>query len=436
MKCRWPYLPAFRYHVFRYHVFRWPPSVDYNRGMNAICLVIDRLHAGYIGAYGNSWIQTPSLDRLACEAFTFDQAHVDSPCPERLYRSYWQGWHAMGQPPSPERPSLAAMLRTSGVETALLTDDPAVAEHPSAADFDELIEIDRPWEAQGVDRIEQTHLAKCFVRAIDFLESARQPLLLWCHMAGLGTTWDAPLEFRQTYAEEGDPDPPTSAEVPDRRLAAGYDPDELLGITQSYAGQVSLLDTCLGAFLEFFESSPLRDDTMLVLTSPRGFPLGEHGRVGPCDGALYGELVHVPLMIRLPDGLGAAARSQALVGPTDLWATLLEVCGVTQPPPSPEAGSLMPILRQETDMLRDRFCILGEGPDRAIRTPAWALRTAAPPELFAKPDDRWEVNDVADRCDAVVQDLSNALAQYEQAIRADEVVSLPPLGQILLDGFE
>ena len=29
------------------------------RGMNAICLVVDRLHAGYLGAYGNAWIDTP-----------------------------------------------------------------------------------------------------------------------------------------------------------------------------------------------------------------------------------------------------------------------------------------------------------------------------------------------------------------------------------------
>ena len=70
-------------------------SVRYNRGMNAICLVLDRLHAGYVGAYGNSWIETPALDRLASRSLVFDRALVDSPELERLYRSYWQGWHAL-----------------------------------------------------------------------------------------------------------------------------------------------------------------------------------------------------------------------------------------------------------------------------------------------------------------------------------------------------
>ena len=42
--------------------------------MNAICLVIDRLHAGYVGAYGNTWIETPAMNRLASQSFLLDQA--------------------------------------------------------------------------------------------------------------------------------------------------------------------------------------------------------------------------------------------------------------------------------------------------------------------------------------------------------------------------
>ena len=75
--------------------------------MNAICLVIDRLHAGYVGAYGNTWIETSAMNRLASQSFLLDQAVVDSPDLDRLYRSYWQGWHAACPPPAEPRPSLA-----------------------------------------------------------------------------------------------------------------------------------------------------------------------------------------------------------------------------------------------------------------------------------------------------------------------------------------
>ena len=112
--------------------------------------------------------------------------------------------------------------------------------------------------------------------------------------------------------EEGDPPPPDSAEVPDRLLDDNPDPDDVWGVSQSYAGQVSLLDTCLGALEDFLQGSPLASDTLFALTSARGFPLGEHGRIGPCDDALYGELVHVPLALRFPDNIG---RRHAESGP-------------------------------------------------------------------------------------------------------------------------
>jgi arylsulfatase A-like enzyme len=404
--------------------------------MNAVCLVFDRLQAGYLGAYGNAWVETPALDRLASRSLVFDRALVDSPRLERLYRSYWQGLHAMCPAATEEsRPGLAALLREAGVSTALLTDEPQVSRHPLAVDFDELVEVDPPWQPQGADDIEQTQFARCFVQTIEWLEQAREPFLLWCHWGGLGTTWDAPLKFREAYREEGDPPLPTSAEVPERLLPIDFDPDERLVIAQSYAGQVALLDACLGAMLEFFDGQAASRETLLVLVSARGFPLGEHRRVGACDDALYSELVGVPCMMQFPDGAGAALRSQGLTEPSDLWATLLDWWRVPDVPPSPTAKSLMPIVRGEAHSLRDRLC-LAAGAERAIRTPAWHLRAADEPELFAKPDDRWEVNNVASRCPDVVEGLQEALQQYEQAISAGSAAALPPLGDVLLNGLE
>jgi len=445
--------------------------------MNVICLVIDRLHTGHLGAYGNSWIETPALDRFAAEAFTFDHLLIDSPDLEKLYRSYWHGLHALchREPPA-DRPSLAAALREAGVGSALLTDDRIVAEHALAVDFDELIEIDRPWDPQPADEIEQTHFAQCVVRTIEWLESARDPFLLWCHLGGLATAWDAPLEFRRTYREEGDPEPYLSADVPEMTLAQDADPDEWLPAAQAYAGQVSLLDTCLGALLEFIDGRAPGEETVVVLTGSRGFPLGEHRRFGVCDEALYGELVHAPLMIRWPDRRSAATRSQALVEPADLWAGLLRIGGVTDLPDSPTAGDITSLIGSRPGQIHDRLCVVGPGGDRAIRTPAWYLRSGpaslaaggpaslaaggpaslaaggpaslaaggpaslaaggTEPELFAKPDDRWEVNNVANRCREVVECLQDVLLQYEQTLQAGHISDLAPLSDILTSGLD
>lgn len=403
--------------------------------MNAMTLVVDRLHAGYVGACGNTWIETPSLDRLTSESIIFERCLIESPRLDDLCRSYWQGWPPLCGPDlSPDRPSLASLLAAAGIATTLLTDEPAVAGHRLSGAFCSVARLDLPAYAPVADCVEETHLGRCFARIVDWLESAREPFLLWCHLTGLGGPWDAPLEFRARYAEDDDPDPPDSAEVPCLMLEEDYDPDQLLGISQAYAGQVSLLDVCVGALLEFFQASPVGQSTLLTLLSARGFPLGEHRRVGACDQSLYGELVHVPLWMRVPGSLGESVRSQALVQPADLCPTLLDWWGIADPPGSPATASLMSLAREEVESIRDRLCIVGDGPERAIRTPAWYLREAARPELFAKPDDRWEVNNVADRCDNVVRLLQDAFSDYERSIQQENIGNMRSLDEILLTG--
>ncbi|MEA1952402.1 MAG: sulfatase-like hydrolase/transferase, partial [Planctomycetota bacterium] len=239
-------------------------------------------------------------------------------------------------------------------------------------------------------------------------------------------------------------------------LEEDYDPDTLLGITQSYAGQVSLFDTCIGALSDFIAESPLAEDTLLAIVAPRGYPLGEHRRVGPCQtdagdealqsDLLHGELLHVPLMIRFPvgqdgAGLGKAARSQALVTPADLGPTLLDWWGQSTDD-LPGKGqfatsrSLLPLVRGESEGVRDRICTADADDGRGIRVPAWYLRMQDGDSLYAKPDDRWEFNNVADRCGEVVKSLHKVADEFEQHMQADQPGDLPALDDVLIHGLE
>ena len=406
--------------------------------MNVICLVIDRLHSGYLGAYGNTWVETPSFDRLAAEAFVFDQFSIDTPDLDRLYRSYWQGRHALcRQDETKDRwPSLPSLLRDAGLAATLLTDEPSVAYHELAREFDQVLELAPPYAVELADSMEQTHLAEFFARTVNWIESADAPFFLWCHAQGLGGVWDAPLEFSGRYSDVDDPDPRDSAEVPCQMLEDDYDPDELLVISQAYAGQIALLDACLGGFLEFLQAESLDDETLLVLLSSRGFPLGEHHYVGSCGEGLNGELVQVPLMIRSPDRLGAAARSQVLTHPTDVWASVLDFAGAANAAKPPGAESLIPTIAGKATPARDRLAIVGRDGRRAIRTPAWYLHDGPDPELYAKPDDRWEVNNVADRYPELVDSLRQALEAFERSLMSGKADEIPPLDDVLLWGLD
>ena len=48
--------------------------------MKILVIEAAALHAGFLGCYGNDWVATPNLDRLAAEGVVFDQHLAD--CPE------------------------------------------------------------------------------------------------------------------------------------------------------------------------------------------------------------------------------------------------------------------------------------------------------------------------------------------------------------------
>jgi arylsulfatase A-like enzyme len=330
-------------------------------------------------------------------------------------------------------PPLANVLEEAGVATTLVTDDPRVAAHPLAATFGECRSVDGPDVDAPVGDFHETRLAQLFATATAQLAELCEPYLLWVHSQGMLAPWDAPLSYRNQFADEEDPIPPDFAEVPSRMLEKDFDPDELLGITQAYAGQIAVLDACVGGLLTSLAEDPLGTDVACLVTSPRGFPVGEHRRIGFWDNALYGETTQVPWIMRLPDPLALAARTQALAQPADLYPTLLDWYGVLA---EPTAGghSLVPIVRGNLDRVRDRACVVTDG-EQSIRTKAWYLRRADRDYLFAKPDDRWEINEVADRCGDVPQLLTEALDQFDQAAQCGDFDGLDPLPDVLEEGI-
>jgi arylsulfatase A-like enzyme len=402
---------------------------------NLIVLVVDGWGAPWLGPYGNTWVETSALNRLAADSFLCEHAITDTPSLAAVYRSYWRGVHAMCPDPIATRYApLASVLEEAGVTTVLVTDEPQVATHPLATSFGECRSVDESEVTSPADDLHETRLAQLFATATARLAELCEPYLLWIHSQGMLAPWDAPLCYRHQFAAAEDPIPPDFFEVPCRMLPADYDPDELLGIAQAYAGQIAVLDACVGGLLASLSEDPLGTDVACLVTSPRGFPVGEHLRIGFWDNALYGEITQVPWIMRLPDPLATAARTQALVQPADLYPTLLDWYRVSAEP-SAGGHSLLPIIRGDRDRVRDRACVVTDG-EQGIRTKAWYLRRAEQNHLFAKPDDRWEVNEVSDRCGDVPQLLTDALEHFARAAQSGDLDGLDPLPDVLEEGIE
>ena len=292
---------------------------------NLICIVVDRLHAGMIGAYGNSWLGTAALDDLSSQSFVFDQAVVDCPQLESLYRSFWLGRHAADRRElSAGAGNLPQVLGVAGVHTALLTDEPEVARLPIARDFGEQRFVEPPEEVRTAADVSETCLGRLFGAASEWLRSAPEPFCLWIHARGMGGPWDAPLAMRNRFAEEDDPQPPTLVTVPDYWLADNADPDEGAGHSTCLRRAGFFVGPVSGRLLR----SARRESPGGADATVRRFGSGLSTRFAPAHRPQRRGAVQRDCATGVDDALsrraGPCRRSRALVQPPYLPGTLLD----------------------------------------------------------------------------------------------------------------
>ncbi|MGC4004999.1 MAG: hypothetical protein QM811_18555 [Pirellulales bacterium] len=408
---------------------------------NLLVLAFDGLQPASLGPYGNTWIATPNWNRLAERSLLLERCWADAPDLPSIYRALWNGRPSWAPHREGVGPSLPALLQASGRRTLLLTDDARVIEFPAADKFDEQVVVPIPDRDAACAEWTATALAEFFATGAAALDELRTPFAAWWHCGSLGRLWDAPYDYRARLADEEDPAPPEHTHPPYGPIPADVDPDTLLGERQAAAAQVAVLDDCLGAFLDEWDASPLAKSTWLIVLSTRGFPLGEHARWGWNDVDLNRETLHQVLFLCAPDGAEAAERSLQLAQPHDLAANLAARLDLPRPDASAWwSGPPWSAFSNVAESARDRFFVAsGERTPTTrqfgIGTEAWWLIDAPVADdatratkLYYKPDDYFEINDVADRRNDVADALLDELRRWtERLATGDETAPLEPL---------
>jgi len=418
--------------------------------------MIDRFHVAFLGAYGNSEIETPALNHLAADSFVADRYHADTPQLSMLYRSLWTGSHAgMEEAFLPE--NWVESLSRAGYQTVLLTDDIEIAYSPYRDGFAqvELIPEQTPEQTSEFpcEEREQTQLFRCFAQlcqVAEHLVALEKPYFLWCHFRAFGGIWDFPLAYREKYTGRDDPAPFSETVVPcfhekdiigekaGEKDTTGEFADLRQSCSAAYSGGIQLLDELFEPFYLGLKEGAFGLETLFLLAGARGIPLGEHGQIGLSADEkepLYSELVHLPLILRFPDGLAQTVRSDALMLPADLGGLVLEWLDL-----APHEPKILPLIHEklmsekltneEASQLRDHIVMIGPDDESAVLTPSWFLRVPGHgnnPELYVKPDDRWEVNDVADRCDETVRQLTDLIVRRRREIELGLLETDEPL---------
>lgn len=329
------------------------------------------LHLGYLGCYGNDNVVTPSIDRLADEGVVFDQHIADQP--------------RIGQSPLP-----AAWLSVDGMRHLDLRSQ----------------------------RWDKRLIKKTITQLNGWLRGHDR--LFWIDLPSLAPPWQVPddiLAENFPDAEDEDRlspwlDPPIGPADPDETAC--------LRLQITYAAAVTAFDAWLGEVIDHLRERSVLDETVIIVTANSGLALGEHGYIGEHRAWLHEEVAHLPLLLRMPESQDAGLRIAALTQPADMLATIAELGGL----PSPgQAASLLPLIRGDVDLIRQMTCsrlCIGDSEELAARTPEWHLVVPLstprddpprPPQLFVKPDDRWEVNDVRQQYLEIAEELEARLRE-------------------------
>ena len=339
--------------------------------MNVVLIVSDTFRRDHLGCYGNSWIRTPNLDRLAQESVVFERSYAASfptmPCRADLlpgkYDFAYLGWAPL---PKGET-TLPELLAQHGYRTAAVVDTPFYVRQGYGYDrgFDDFLWVQgqlslsehaamaRSWRYEQ-DRFAATTLS----RAEGWLEQHRRDkFFLLVDTWDPHEPWDAPEHYVEMYLPDDDGSAPVHPCYWSWR-EAGLTERDVERAHAHYSAEVTMVDRAIGRLVERMDSLGLTKDTAVVFTSDHGFYFGEHDVLGKARlrddrwhwSPLYDEVARTPLIMRLPHEKGM--RIAALVSTPDIMPTILDLAGL-EVPESVQASSLLPLLRGQTDQVHD-----------------------------------------------------------------------------------
>jgi len=367
--------------------------------MKVIYVMADSFRRDHLGAYGNDWIHTPNLDSLAKESALFENAYIGSfpTVPNR--RDTLLGKGDLGLPFNRWKPlenqevTLPMRLGEKKIPSMLITDtqnnvtgninlykgytawclnrgqeaDPCWMDASVPLKYPvpkHLIRYPAQWWHQVLvnrahRQVETDWFAPgTYKLATEWLERnyKRKDFFLWIDTFDPHEPWDPPQYYTDLY------DPGYTGRVFEAptygvRKTMGITDRELNQIRARYAGEVTMVDACVGRLLATLERLGIAGETLLIFTSDHGtqfdypgeggliqkahalgadgmcMPAGRPGNDDPLPRMyfpMYPAVTRVPLLVRTP-GMQKGKRVKAIVQPWDMTATILDAFGMKKP---------------------------------------------------------------------------------------------------------
>lgn len=294
---------------------------------NVLLVTIDTLRADRVGCYGYRNAETPTLDRLAREGVRFEKAFSPIPLTLPAHASILTGtyppYHGVrdnsGFVLRPQHTSLAVLVKQLGYSTGAFV---------GAYVLDSKFGLNRGFDHyyDNFDLAKYENVSPGYIRrpgsrvvreALKWLQAGggKSPFFAWVHLY--------------------DPHDP-------------YEPPEPWAARHSgrpYDGAIAFADANVGALLAWLKKSGAYERTLIIVIGDHGEALGDHGE--ETHGFfIYNASLHIPLLIRFPDGLYAGKTIAQNVSAIDVFPTVAEILDIHGANlPAIQGQSLMPLIQ-------------------------------------------------------------------------------------------
>jgi arylsulfatase A-like enzyme len=398
---------------------------------NILLLLTDDQRMDAVGAYGNRWIHTPSIDRLARSGLVFSNAYcmgsdMGAVCfPSRsmllsglslFHLKHKQGGYAVRYPIN-----LPKTLREAGYETyhhGKRQNGPTGIYHDF--EHENYLGDDTAERLSGHPGKEIADAAITFLKGRD----GSRPFFAYLAFANPHDPRVVIPEYRQRYDELKMPLPENflplhpfdngALTIRDEQLADWPRSEaEIRKHLTDYYGVITYLDEQIGRILRALDDSGQGANTIVIFSSDHGLAIGSHGLMGKQN--LYEDGMKVPLILA---GRGIRqGASAALVYLYDLFPTICDLASIK--PPGPIDGrSFAPAIAGQSETARETIFLAFMASQRSIRQAGWKLIRYPQvniTQLFDLRHDPNEIHNLADLHPDKVHELTKELVELQRA---------------------
>lgn len=323
---------------------------DGTRKPNVIIYLIDALRADHLGCYGYETATSPNIDALAKDAILFENAIAQSSWTRTSVASIFTGLYPKTHGvksendalPS-EATTLAEILRAAGYRTAAFVANSTVGK-PFGFNQGFVDSVYFDWKLS--DAVNK--------QAFAWLEAKthKQPFFLYVHTIDPHAPYGPPRDFREQFA----------AGVRSIDIGSVSNIKKLhqkkIPVTQTliadlvslYDAEIAFNDHNFGSLMKELRKNELYEETLIIFVSDHGEQFYEH-EAWEHTTSLHREVLHVPLMIKLPSSGTGGQRIAKQAQHIDILPTILDYLGLDIPT-QVEGRSLL--VRRERDGLMRR----------------------------------------------------------------------------------